>query len=165
MRVTHGSQIRSRVLILFVTKKMIVDHSRVNTTFQINFWNGPSLNQLSEQLCSTFLANHTPIPMERFSIWFHFQRISLLVLVTITSHLTSVASGQRLRIPLFDVSDRTITNSMKVLLLTNTSMICTNMKNKECNTRVSQWHVPLGIHSTSMYKHTFNAQGALKCTT
>ena len=53
MKATPGNQTRSRVLTLFVMKKMIVDHSRVNTTFPINFWHGPNLNQLSEQQCST----------------------------------------------------------------------------------------------------------------
>ena len=154
MKATPGSQTRSRVLILFVTKKMIVDHSKVNITFPTNFCHGPNLNQLSEQPCSTlgkstkkiFLltsglfpvhlminilaVHHTPTPMEKFLIWFHSQRISPLVPVTITNHQTFDANGQRLRILLSDVSDQTTTNLMTVLLLTSTLTKCTNTKNK-----------------------------------
>lgn len=53
MKATPGNQTRSRVLILFVTKKMIVDHSKVNITFPTNSCHGANLNQLSEQPCST----------------------------------------------------------------------------------------------------------------
>ena len=154
MKATPGSQTRSRVLILFVTKKMIVDHSKVNITFPTNFCHGPNLNQLSEQPCSTlgkstmqiFLltsglfpvhhlinilaVHHTPTPMEKFLIWFHSQRISPLVPVTITNHQTFDANGQKLRILLSDVSDQTTTNLMTVLLLTSTLTKCTNTKNK-----------------------------------
>ena len=68
MKVTPGNQTRSRVLILFVMKKMIVDHSRVNTMFPINFCHGANLNQLSEQPCSTLgeCSNYFRVLNHRF---------------------------------------------------------------------------------------------------
>lgn len=151
MKATPGNLTRSRVLILFVTKKMIVDHSKVNITFPTNFCHGANLNQLSEQPCSTSglfifillpvyfryidliensVVHHTPTPTEKFLTWSHSQRISPLVPVTTTNHRTFDANGQRLRILLSDVSDQTTTNLMTVLLLTSTLTKCTNTKNK-----------------------------------
>ena len=155
MKATPGSQTRSRVLILFVTKKMIVDHSKVNITFPTNFCHGPNLNQLSEQPCSTlgkstmqiFLltsglfpvhhlinilaVHHTPTPMEKFLIWFHSQRISPLVPVTITNHQTFDANGQKLRILLLGVSKKPgIASSMTVIFLKSTLMKCSNMNKR-----------------------------------
>ena len=151
MKATPGNQTRSRVLILFVTKKMIVDHSKVNITFPTNSCHGANLNQLSEQPCSTsglsifsffrsisghrskfeiLAVHHTPTPTEKFLTWSHSQRISPLVPVTTTNHRTFDANGQRLRILLSDVSDQTTTNLMTVLLLTSTLTKCTNTKNK-----------------------------------
>lgn len=130
MRVTHGSQIPSRVLILSATKKTIVDHSRASTTSQTNFCHGKNPNQPLELPCSTFRAYHTPTPTERFSIWYHSPRISPPVLVIITSHLTFVANGPRLRTRLSDVSGPTTTNSMMALLLMSTLTKCTNMTSK-----------------------------------
>ena len=69
MKATPGNQTRSRVLILFVTKKMIVDHSKVNITFPTNSCHGANLNQLSEQPCSTLgeCSNYFRVLNHRFS--------------------------------------------------------------------------------------------------